>query len=132
MRLLVFIIMLGFASAALAQGGGSVQGQVMDPTGAVIPNASVVLSPSSGQPATGTSDGLGRFQFNSVTPGTYTIHVSAKNFSQFTSRVTVPAGKVVSINPKLKIQVEQQKIDVEEPENSLDVAPENNASALIL
>jgi hypothetical protein len=32
MRLFAFIIMLGFASAALAQSNGSVQGQVMDPT----------------------------------------------------------------------------------------------------
>jgi len=131
MRLFAFIIMLGFASAALAQSNGSVQGQVMDPTGAVIPNASVVLSSNSGHSASSTSDGLGRFQFNSVAPGNYSLQVSAPNFSPFASKVTVAAGTTV-VNPKLKIEVEEQTVDVQEPGNSLDVAPENNASALVL
>src|SRR5437016_9036176 len=95
------IIMLGFASVALAQSNGSVQGQVMDPTGAVIPNASIVLTSNGTQPASRTSDGLGRFQFNSVAPGNYTLQVSAKNFSAFSTKVTV-ASKAVSVNPKLK------------------------------
>ena len=93
MRLWIFIIVLGFASAASAQSGGSVQGQVMDQTGAVIPNASVVLSPSSGRSVSATSDGLGRFQFQSVSPGSYSIHISAQNFSPFNSRITVPAAR---------------------------------------
>ena len=105
MRLFAFIIMLGFASAALAQSNGSVQGQVMDPTGAVIPNASVVLSSKSGSSSTSTSDGLGRFHFNAVAPGGYTLHVSAKNFAPSASKVTVAAGKTVNVNAKLKIEV---------------------------
>src|SRR6266478_4534781 len=132
MRLFVFAILLGFASVALAQSNGSVQGQVMDQTGAVIPNASVVLSSKSGQSANKTSDGLGRFQFNSVAPGNYSLQVSAKNFSNFISKVTVAAGKNATVNAKLKIQVEEQTVNVQEPGNALDVSPENNASALVL
>src|SRR3954469_13186509 len=118
MRSLIFIMMLGFASAALAQGSGSVQGQVMDPTGAVIPNANVVLAPKSGHAASNTSDGLGRFQFKSVPPGAYTLQVSAKNFSRFSSRITVLADKTVSVNPKLKIEVEEETVDVQAPANA--------------
>jgi len=126
------ILMLGFASVASAQGNGSVSGQVMDTTGAVIPNANVVLSSSSGAPAKTTSDGIGRFRFDSVTPGTYSLAVSAKNFSHFSGRVTVAAGKTVTINPALKVQIEEEKVQVNANERSLDVAPENNASALVL
>ena len=132
MRLFVLIIMLGFASAALAQSNGSVQGQVMDPTGAVIPNANIVLNGAPGRSTTVTSDGLGRFQFNSVAPGDYSLQVSAINFSHFTSHIKVTAGNTVRINPKLKIQVEEETVNVQEPQGSLDVAPENNASALVL
>src|SRR6266404_9736893 len=107
MRLFVFAILFGFASVALAQSNGSVQGQVMDQTGAVIPNASVVLSSNSGHSASSTSDGLGRFQFNSVAPGNYSLQVSAPNFSPFASKITVAAGTTVSVNSKLKIEVEE-------------------------
>src|SRR5438445_9489331 len=107
MQRLLFIV-LGLASAALGQSGGSVQGQVMDQTGAVIPNASVVLSAKSGQPAHNTSDGLGRFRFDSVAPGAYTLQVAAKNFAPSTSKFTVVAGKTLSLNAKLKIQVEEE------------------------
>src|SRR5882757_3598940 len=89
---LFVIIMLGFASVAVAQSNGSVQGQVMDPTGAVIPNATVILSSNSGRGTTSTSDGLGRFHFNSVVPGSYSLHVSALNFSPFASKVAVASG----------------------------------------
>ncbi len=132
MRLFVLITVLGFASAALAQNSGSVQGQVMDPTGAVIPNASVILKPPSGNQATAISDGLGHFQFNSVAPGAYNLQVTAKNFSRFSSLVKVSAGNSVRIDPKLKIQVEEETVNVQEPQGALDVAPENNASALVL
>ncbi|MFL6300289.1 MAG: carboxypeptidase regulatory-like domain-containing protein [Terriglobales bacterium] len=106
-------------------------GQVMDPTGAVIPNASVVLSSSSGR-ATATSDGVGRFHFGSIQPGSYSLSVAAKNFSNFSGRVTVVAGKPVTVNPTLKVQIQEEKVEVNAHENSLDVAPENNASALVL
>src|SRR3954453_2514880 len=110
MRFLVLFV-LGFASVAFAQSNGSVSGQVMDPTGAVIPNASVVLSSSSGR-ATATSDGVGRFHFGSIQPGSYSLSVAAKNFSNFSGRVTVVAGKPVTVNPTLKVQIQEEKVEV--------------------
>jgi hypothetical protein len=132
MNRLFIILMLGFASVAFAQGNGSVTGQVMDPTGAVIPNANVTLKSGSGRPASTTSDGIGRFHFDAVTPGSYALQVSAKNFSNFSAKVAVVGGKATKIDPTLKVQIEEEKVDVSAHENSLDVAPENNASALVL
>lgn len=132
MNRLFIILTLGFASVAFAQGNGSVTGQVMDPTGAVIPNANVTLKSGSGHPASTTSDGIGRFHFDAVAPGNYALQVSARNFSNFSANVAVVGGKATSINPTLKVQIEEEKVDVSAHENSLDVAPENNASALVL
>src|ERR1700748_1877517 len=86
--LLTFI--LTFTTLARAQTAGSMRGQVLDPSGAVVPGASVILT----QGATVLSvqsgnDGV--YLFKSVSPGTYTLTVQVSGFATFTKEGIVLA-----------------------------------------
>src|SRR5215467_10920265 len=60
---------------------GSVTGVVQDPTGAVIPTASVVLTDTAkGLRYTATTDPTGRYLLRSLPPSTYSIRVEATGF----------------------------------------------------
>jgi hypothetical protein len=69
-------------SAWSQSASGTISGTVTDPTGAVIPNASVILENLATGVKTNTiSNGTGFFHFAAVAPGTYNIVISASGFS---------------------------------------------------
>src|ERR1700686_322758 len=60
---------------------GSVVGTVSDPTGAVVPNATVTLtSKDTGVARESKSDEGGRYSFVNVLPGKYDVKVTAPGF----------------------------------------------------
>ena len=75
-----------------AQSGnaGTVRGAVTDPSGAVIPNATVHLTDKvSGFDRTTTSDATGQFAFSNVPFNPYKIDVSAKGFAPLSQSVEI-------------------------------------------
>jgi Carboxypeptidase regulatory-like domain len=78
------IIALLLSSVVYAQGNaGTVRGTVTDPTGAVIPNATVHLTNQvSGLDRTTTSDATGKFTFPNIPFNPYRISATA-NGSKF-------------------------------------------------
>ena len=73
-----------FAPRALhAQFGASLSGTVTDPSGAVIPNATVTLTnPATLEQKTATTSGAGFFSFNELAPGHYSVKVTANGFKE--------------------------------------------------
>jgi hypothetical protein len=58
---------------------GTLQGTVVDPAGAAVPNANIVIKdPSAGTTRDAASGTDGTFIFNSVEPGTYNLTITAK------------------------------------------------------
>jgi hypothetical protein len=78
--LLILLITLQVASAQSR--GGTVTGQVKDPSGAVIPNAIVTLTSNSGAVQTAKSQPDGTYSFRGVAPGTYTVSATYAGLSQ--------------------------------------------------
>ncbi len=63
---------------------GSLIGTVSDPSGSVVPNASVVITETQkGTTRQTASDGGGRYSFVNVLPGLYDLKVTAKGFKGF-------------------------------------------------
>lgn len=121
-----------FSAAAIAQ-TGTLHGQVTDPSGAVVPNAHVSITSSTGQTVSTKSDSKGAYEFSNLVPGKYSINAQAKGFTAFAQTdVDVAAGRASQFNIPLEISVEKEKVDVEEQNSQIDVSSSNNASSLVL
>ncbi len=112
---------------------GTLHGQVTDPSGAVVPSATVAVLVSGGEPHSATTNRSGAYEIGNLAPGKYTVTANAKGFAVFVQNdVDVPAGQVAQFNIALDINVEKEKVNVQEEGPQLDVNPANNASAVVL
>jgi len=105
-RIIPFLVLALVTAHALAQGGsaGVIRGTVTDPSGAVIPNATVHLTnPRSGLDRTVSSDALGQFEFSNITFDAYQVGVSANGFAPL--RQAVDIHSVVGTTLKLVLQI---------------------------
>jgi Carboxypeptidase regulatory-like domain len=137
-RLLVFCLFF-FALTphlqfSLAQTStGVLRGQVADPSGAVIPQASLTVTSTAGVSRTGTSDAAGQFKISGLVPGQYTVTVQAAGFSTFTSPpVGIAAGQTKQLNVSLSIEMAQQQVQVTADTPGVSVDPDSNVSAVVL
>jgi hypothetical protein len=94
----------GSARAQLA-GTGAISGTVLDPTGAVVGNATVVATNiATNVKTTRTTTNAGDFNITPLIPGQYTVTVTAAGFQGYKQEnVTVDALSTVSVNVKLTI-----------------------------
>ena len=131
--ILAFFVLL-FSVHIFAQTSAvSLRGQVSDPSGAVIPGATVTARSSSGQPATVKTNRVGSYEFRGLAPGSYTVSVSAKSFADSQKEVQVAAGKEQKLDVQLEIAVEKQQVEVaDEGPNKVSLGPENNATATVI
>src|SRR6266851_4498992 len=112
---------------------GTLRGQVTDPSGAVVTNATVAVLVSGGQTHSATTNRSGNFEIGNLAPGKYTVTANAQGFAVFVQDdVDVAAGQAAQFNISLDINVEKEKINVQEEGPQLDVNPSNNASAIVL
>lgn len=103
--------LLMFAANASAQvDAGSIQGQVTDSTGAVVPNATVTLrNDNTGVTASMHTDAQGGFSFSPVRIGPYTISAEMQGF-----RATVQKGLQVEVQQQLSVPIVLQPGSVKE------------------
>src|SRR5277367_4111647 len=97
-RILIVAILfcLAFAAPAFAQTPpGALHGVVSDPSGAIVPRASVVATAPGGQPLSTATDRQGAFAFEGLAAGKYTVVVTAKNFAVYENDdVEITSGQV--------------------------------------
>lgn len=109
------IAMLSGTPRVLAQtANGTVSGHVVDPRGALVPGALVVLTEAdTNVELRTTSSGEGLYTFVSVKPGNYTLKVSASGFSTVTIfRLMVAVQGSLSQNVVLEIGAQSQIVTV--------------------
>ena len=129
----LLISVLGILNLAAAQSTGTLRGQVVDPSGAVVPNATVAVVQSGGSTFSGKTNNSGNYEIGNLPPGSYTVTANAQGFTAFIQNdVQVASGQVARFNISLEILVEQQKVNVEDENQQVQVNPQSNASALVL
>ncbi|HWF39943.1 MAG TPA: carboxypeptidase regulatory-like domain-containing protein [Candidatus Acidoferrales bacterium] len=116
---------------------GTLRGRVTDPSGASIPGITLTLSGTSNVPAFSQTAQTGRdgtYEMKGLPPGAYALKVGAKGFQPFSSgAITISAGQIQTLDLRLTIAADQQKVEVVADAGSqLSVSPENNAGAIIL
>ncbi|HEV2380291.1 MAG TPA: carboxypeptidase regulatory-like domain-containing protein, partial [Terriglobia bacterium] len=113
---------------------GVVRGQVTDPSGAAVTDATVVASPApgeAGESKAGMVSKDGSYVIRGLTPGKYNVSASAQGFAPFDQPVTV-ASQPQNLNIKLQIAQQVQQVNVSGEALNVSVAPENNASAIVI
>ncbi len=109
MRRIVFAIALLCssllaASAAQAQNAGRIDGKVVDPAGAAIPNAAVTMTDLTRNVATHTiSEADGQFVFSDVAPGPKVVSIEKSGFESFSQQISVSAHQSATLQATLKI-----------------------------
>jgi protocatechuate 3,4-dioxygenase beta subunit len=77
-KILVYLLTpLAWAASGWAQTPLTLQGVVADPSGAVIPGASVTLSSGANVAKSAESDANGKYVIPAVRPGKYTLKVTS-------------------------------------------------------
>src|SRR5581483_3407650 len=133
-RAVKFLAWLAFIGCAVAQGTpGTIRGRVTDPSGAVVPNANVTAVGTNGNKASAVTDSRGAYDINNLAPGSYTVNTTAKGFAISTEQnVTVPAGQVQQFDIALEIEVQHEKLDVQDQTTSVNTSASDNASSIVL
>lgn len=105
---------LTFATAATAQTTGSINGEVVDNTGAVLPGVTVsATSPSLMGVQTAVSNESGNYRFPALPIGTYTLSYELSGFSNVRREgIIVPLGFTATVNVQLQLATLQETVTV--------------------
>ncbi len=83
---------------------GSIQGTITDPTGAVVPHATVTITnKATGQKRVLVATTTGAYSSGALIPGDYVVRVDAKGFKTSELPVTVQVGVTSTGNIKLQV-----------------------------
>jgi hypothetical protein len=126
---IALLFLLGVAAAASAQSVlGTIRGTVVDPQGAVVPKASVIVSDeATGVPRTTETDAEGRFEAPNLRPGTYRVEIVTTQFKKYEQTgVALRTGGVSRVDAKLEIGGIQETVTVS-AEAKTDIAVESPA-----
>ncbi len=93
---------------------GSIHGQVIDPTGAGVPGATVtVTNKDTGQERTATTTADGTYNVPSLPPGVYQVSTTASGFrTSISDNVEVPVNVPVMVNLGLELGAVTETIEV--------------------
>jgi len=130
---LIALLPLAARAQQAAAAGATVTGIVQDPDQAIIPGATVTLTPASGKLQTTPSKSDGTYTFHGVAPGTYTLSVNAAGFAAFVKQgVVVTAGANLDVDANMALADATQVVNVTTDTVQLSVDPENNASSTVI
>ncbi len=127
------ILALLLASSGLAGSiGGSISGTVMDPSGAVIPGASLTLvNTTLGSEFHTTSDPHGFYSFPTLPVGHYNLTVEARGFqTQRRTNLAVDTESALTVNATLKVGEQSQTVTVAATEATTEAQVDTVATHL--
>jgi len=107
------VLMLACAAWAQTTTTGDLGGLVTDPTGAVVPNATVTIK----NLATGATQSIqtnagGSYRFALLQPGDYSVTAKASGFQGLTQRVAVSLGAATAANLQLALSTSSETVEV--------------------
>ena len=126
MWLLAVCLLICAVAFAQSTTEGAISGTVSDSTGAVVPNATIVVhSNATNAEQTVKSDSSGSFRAGSLRPAVYTVTVTAAGFAPYKAQqVIVNVGTVTDLSPRLNVGSATETVNV-----SAEAAQINTVSA---
>jgi hypothetical protein len=119
-----------YVNAQIATTTATLSGVVTDSSGAVLPQASLVLaSAEKGIIRTFTTDAGGRYSFNQLPPATYNLTIKARGFQTYEQRgIVLDAAETGTQNVTLTVGVETQSVTVTADASQLNTDNSNVAT----
>ncbi|OLE87089.1 MAG: hypothetical protein AUG07_01565 [Acidobacteria bacterium 13_1_20CM_2_60_10] len=114
-RVVFFMCLTTVLSTGWAQGPvGTLNGTILDPTGAVVPGATVVaVNNATGVESKTTSTSAGAYTLPYLPAGTYTVRASAPNFRTSTAEnVILRVAQDLTLNINLQVGAVSQQVTV--------------------
>src|ERR1700687_6217660 len=110
-----FCLAFGFHASAQSVGNsGSINGTVVDPTGAVVAKATVeIRNPVSGLDRSTTTDSAGKFAFTNIPFNPYHLTVRAEGFASAVQDVEPRSSVPVSVAIQLQVVGVTTQVTVE-------------------
>jgi hypothetical protein len=112
-----FAALLLFTSAAYAQSlgnAGTIEGTVVDPSGALVPKATVtIMNAVTGYRQTVDSGPDGLFRLGNIPPNSYKLTVSAIGFSSFTQDIVIRNSVPLQVKATLPVAAAESSVTVE-------------------
>lgn len=132
---ILFALLLGGLStlqAQLAVTTATLSGNLADPSGAMIPHATVTItSPQTGITRSVVSTDAGRYSFSQLPPSTYTLSVALQGFQTYRQNgIVLEAGQSATQNVTLQIGSTAQQIVVNAQASQLDTDNANIAASI--
>jgi hypothetical protein len=123
LSLVLCALLLVFSLNVVAQETtGGLQGTIKDPSGAVVPGATITVSAKS---LVGTksvdSDSSGYYRFANLPPDTYSISVTANGFATTKREVALEVGRLPTLDFSLQVGVSQTVVEVSAAVPQIDV-----------
>jgi hypothetical protein len=116
--------MLSVGAANAQSGGSSISGSVLDPSGAVVANATVEIHNAvSGFDRTTTTDSKGNFTFPNVPFNPYHMTVTAAGFAQTAQDVEIRSALGVNVKVNLAVAGSSEAVTVEAGEDLVENDP---------
>ena len=125
-------LLMWISGVAHAQQSGVLEGRVMDPSGAVIRGASVLVETQpSGPTHTVQTDGEGRYRITGLTAGRYKVTAEASGFQTAVKQAVISGSpRIATVDIHLAIATHAEQVVVQENAPQLEVSPQSNASAV--
>jgi Carboxypeptidase regulatory-like domain len=118
--LCALLVFLGSAFAQETTGG--LQGIVKDPSGAIVPNAKVIVTaPDLIGSKEIVTDAAGYYRFTNLPPGNYTITVTAAGFSTNKHEFVLEVGHLPTIDISLEVGQSSTVVEVTSAAPQIDV-----------
>ncbi len=130
-RCLLPALLVAFASVCSAQFNASIQGVIQDPSGAVVPKASLTLLNVDTQvTAETTSDSEGNYRFVSLAPGNYQVTAEAAGFAKQTVKLTLETNQNLNVPVSMSVASSSQAVQVTSEAPLLNTAETRNQLTL--
>jgi hypothetical protein len=93
---------------------GTVQGAIVDPTGAVVAGAEVeIRNPITGYKKSAKTSSAGEFRLQSIPPNSYHLQVKASGFADYDQDIQVRSPVPISLRVPLQLAAAQTVVNVE-------------------
>ncbi len=123
----LFLLLAATITPAFAQYSAGIQGMVLDPSGAGVPNAQVKLTNAqTAQVQMAKADSTGRYRFLSLAPGQYALQTEVTGFAKTSVNLTLDTNQNLEVPINLTIGSTSAEVTVTGQPPVLDTAETRN------